>query len=249
MLTQALFDKLLQLRLPAFRDGLRTQQNNPQYAELSFEERLALLVDQECLRRQNNRLQRLLKAANFPFPAVLEDLDFSPGRGLERARVLELAQGQWVQNHQHLFVLGPTGAGKTYVSCALATAAVRQGFPVRYFRTSRLLPQLAQARQQNTFHDLLQRLTKIPVLVFDDWLRDPLTPAQAQDLLEILDDRFGQASLILASQLPVAEWHVCIPNPTLADALLDRLVHNAHRLQLEGESQRKLRAIRSMPHT
>lgn len=249
MLTEALFDKLLQLRLPAFRDGLRAQQNHPPYAELSFEERLTLLVDQECLRRQNNRLQRLLKAAAFPFPAVPEDLDFSPGRGLERTRVLELAQGHWVQNHQPLFVLGPTGSGKTYVSCALATAVIRQGVPARYFRTSRLLPQLALARQQGTFHDLLQRLAKIPVLVLGDWLRDPLTTAQAQDLLEILDDRFGQGSLILAAQLPVAEWHVCIPNPTLADALLDRLVHHAQRLQLTGESQRKLRAIRSMPHT
>jgi len=245
MLTQPLFDKLLQLRLPAFRDGLREQQDNPQYASLSFEERLSLLVDQECLRRHDHRIQRLLKAADFPLPATIEDLDLSSSRGLERRTVIELAQVRWVQSRQHLFVLGPTGSGKTYLACAFGNAAVRNGYSVRYFRTSRLLHRLTQARQDGSYHTLLRTFAKVAVLIFDDWMRDPLTVQNTQDLLEVLDDRFGHSSVIIASQVPVTDWHVRFPDPTLADAILDRIVHNAHRLNLEGESQRKLRAMRS----
>jgi DNA replication protein DnaC len=245
MLKQPLFDKLLQLRLPAFRDGLREQQDNPQYAALPFEERLALLVDQECLRRHDHRIQRLLKAADFPISATIEDLDLSPSRGLERRTVLELAQVRWVQSRQHLFVLGPTGSGKTYLACAYGNAAVRNGYTARYFRTSRLLHRLAQARQDGSYHTLLRSFAKVAVLILDDWMRDTLTVQNAQDLLEVLDDRFGHSSVIIASQVPITDWHLRLPDPTLADAILDRIVHNAHRLNLEGESQRKLRATLS----
>jgi DNA replication protein DnaC len=245
MLNQPLYDKLLQLRLLAFRDGLREQQDNPQYAPLSFEERLALLVDQECLRRHDQRIQRLLKAADFPMQATIEDLDLSPARGLERRIILELAQGRWIHNRHHLFVLGPTGSGKTYLACAFGNTAARNGYSVRFFRTSRLLHQLTQARQDGSYHALLRSLAKLNVLILDDWMRDPLTVQNSQDLLEILDDRFGHSSAIIASQVPVTDWHLRIPDPTLADAILDRLVHNAHRLVLQGESQRKLRAIQA----
>jgi len=245
MLNQPLYDKLLQLRLLAFRDGLREQQDNPQYAPLSFEERLALLVDQECLRRHDQRIQRLLKAADFPMQATIEDLDLSPARGLERRIILELAQGHWIHNRHHLFVLGPTGSGKTYLACAFGNAAARNGYSVRFFRTSRLLHQLTQARQDGSYHALLRSLAKLNVLILDDWMRDPLTVQNSQDLLEILDDRFGHSSAIIASQVPITDWHLRIPDPTLADAILDRLVHNAHRLALQGESQRKLRAIQA----
>jgi DNA replication protein DnaC len=245
MLNQPLYDKLLQLRLPAFRDGLREQQNNPQYTPLSFEERLALLVDQECLRRHDHRIQRLLKAADFPLSATIEDLDLSPARGLDRRTILELAQVHWVQNRHHLFVLGPTGSGKTYLACAFGNAAARNGYSVRYFRTSRLLHRLTQARQDGSYHTLLRSFAKIDVLILDDWMRDPLTVQNTQDLLEVLDDRFGHSSAVIASQVPVTDWHLRIPDPTLADAILDRIVHNAHRLTLEGESQRKLRAMQS----
>jgi DNA replication protein DnaC len=233
MLNQALFDKLIQLRLPAFRTGLLEQQTNSKYTELSFEERLAILVDLECTRRHSNRIQRLVKAS----------------RGLERSLVLELSQCAWVQNHLNLFVLGPTGSGKTYVACALAMSACRSRFSVRYFRTSRLLHRLTLARQDNSYHTLLHSLAKIDLIILDDWMRDAITVPNAQDLLELLDDRFGCSSTIVASQVPIHEWHSRIPDPTLADAVLDRLIHNAHRLNLEGESQRKLRAIRSMPST
>jgi len=249
MINQALFDKLIQLRLPAFRTGLQEQQTNSKYAELSFEERLAILVDLECTRRHSNRIQRLVKAAEFPLPATMEDLDLAPSRGLERSFVLELAQCAWVQSHLNLLVLGPTGSGKTYVACALANSACRSRFSVRYFRTSRLLHRLALARQDNSYHTLLHSLAKMDLIILDDWMRDAVSVPNAQDLLELLDDRFGRSSTLVVSQVPIHEWHSRIPDPTLADAVLDRLIHNAHRLNLEGESQRKLRAIRSMSTT
>jgi DNA replication protein DnaC len=244
-----LLDKLLHLRLPAFREGLREQQTNPKYAELSFEERLALLVDQECTRRQGNRIRHALHAAAFPLQATLEELDFAPERGLDRRQMLELGQCIWIGNHHNVLVLGPTGGGKSFVACSLGTAAIRLGYSVRYFRTSRLLHALAKARQEASYPNLLRSLARIDLLILDDWMRDELTPANAQDILEVLDDRYGQAATIVASQMPVTDWFSQIPNPTLADAILDRLIHNAYRIQLIGESQRKLRAIRSNPNT
>ena len=249
MSTQPLFDQLLQLRLPAFREGLREQQASPRYAELSFEERLSLLVDRECTRRRDNRVRRYLQAASFPLQASLEDLDLSPSRGLDRRLVLELGQCNWIASHHNLTILGPTGSGKTFLACAFGTAACRAGYAVRYARTARLLHAVDQARHDGSYVGLLRSLARTDLLILDDWMRDVLTVPGARDLLEILDDRFGAASTLLSSQVPVADWHARIPDPTLADAILDRLVHNAHRLQLEGESQRKLRAIRSMPHT
>jgi DNA replication protein DnaC len=245
-----LFDKLLHLRLPAFREGLREQQANPKYAELSFEERLSLLVDQECTRRQGNRIRHALHAAAFPLQATLEDMDFAPERGLDRRQILELGQCVWIGNYLNTLVLGSTGSGKTFLACSLGTAAIRLDFSVRYFRTSRLLHALGQARQDASYPTFLRSLARTDLLILDDWMRDALTLANAQDILEVLDDRFGHASTLVVAQMPVAEWFSQIPNPTLADAILDRLVHNAYRLQLTGESQRKLRSsIRTMPNT
>lgn len=242
-----LFDKLLQLRIPAFRAGLQEQQSTPYYAELSFEERLTLLVELECSRRSDNRLHRHLKLAEFPIQAAIEELDFTPGRGLDRRQILELAQGNWIYNHLNLLILGPTGCGKSYLASAFGSAACRSGFNVRYLRTSRLLHELAKSRLDGSYATLLRSLARIDVLIFDDWMRDPISVASAQDLLEVFDDRFNRSSTIIASQIPVAEWHARFPDPTLADAILDRLVHNSYRLTLQGESQRKLRAIRTMP--
>ena len=232
-----------------FRAGLQEQQSNPQYAELSFEERLSLLVDLECTRRSDNHLHRLLKLAEFPLQAAIEDLDFTPGRGLDRTLILELAQGNWIHNHLNLLIIGPTGCGKTYLASAFGSAACRSSFNVRYLRTSRLLYELSQSRLDGSYANLLRSLTRVDVLIFDDWMRDPISVANAQDLLEIFDDRFNRSSTIIASQVPVAEWHARFPDPTIADAILDRLVHNSYRLSLQGESQRKLRAIRAMPIT
>ncbi len=250
MTDTVLFDKLLKLRLPAFREGLREQQTNPKYLELSFEERLALLVDQECTRRYDNRIRHALHTAAFPMQAAPEDLDLSAARGLDRKQILELYQGNWIASHLNILVLGPTGSGKTFVASSLGTAAVRLGYAVRYFHTSRLLHTLEQTRQEANYASLLRSLARTDLLILDDWMRDPLTQTNAQDILEVLDDRFGHASTIVIAQVPVTDWFSQIPNPTLADSILDRLVHTAYRLQLTGESQRKLRSpIRSMPHT
>ena len=246
---QALYDQLLALRLPAFREALREQQSNPKYAELSFEDRLALLVDHECAQRRENRIHRNIHAAAFPMQAALEDLDFSPARGLDRRTILELGLCNWISSRHNILVLGPTGSGKTYIACAFGTAAARSGFTVRYHRISRLLHTLSLARQDGSYTGLLRSLAKINLLILDDWMRDAITIQNAQDILEVLDDRFGHSSTLIASQVPVSDWHLRIPDPTLADAILDRLVHNAQRIQLEGESQRKLRAERSMPNT
>jgi DNA replication protein DnaC len=249
MLTQLLLDKLTQLRLSAFRAALEEQRSHAQYVDLPFEDRLSLLVDSECAQRDNNRLQRRLKAARLPLPATLEDLDLSPARGLDRRLVLQLAQGEWIRQHLNILVLGPTGVGKTFLACALAHAACRHDVRVRYERTSRLLQQMALAHADGSYPKLLDALARIQLLVLDDWLRDPLTRSQAQDLLEIVDDRYGRSSTLLATQVPVAEWHARFPDPTIGDALLDRLVHNAYRLTLQGESRRKVAAALSMPTT
>jgi DNA replication protein DnaC len=249
MSLQALYDQLLELRLPAFRQALREQQANPKYAELNFEDRLALLVDHECARRRENRIQRLIQTAAFPMRAAFEDLDFSPARGLERRTILELAQCHWITSRHNLLVLGPTGSGKSFLVSAFGHAAARSGFTVRYQRTSRLLYALSLARADGSFSSLLRSLAKSSLLILDDWMRDPITLPNAQDILEVLDDRFGNTATLIASQVPVSDWHLRIPDPTLADAILDRLVNNAHRIQLQGESQRKIRAVRSMPNT
>jgi DNA replication protein DnaC len=240
MLTQPLLEKLSQLRLSAFRTAFEDQLHNPQYAELSFEERLGLLVDIEITRRTNNRLHRRIKSARFPLQATLEDLDLSAARGLKRAQVLELAQGDWVRHHLNVLVLGATGTGKTYLSCALGRAACEAEFNVRYVRTSRLLQSLELAQADGSYPQLLRSLARTDLLIFDDWLRDPLSRSQAKDLLEILDDRYGRTATLVATQVPVSEWHARIPDPTIADSVLDRLIHNAYRLNLSGDSMRKV---------
>jgi DNA replication protein DnaC len=249
MLTQPLFDKLTQLRLPAFRDALEEQLHSPQYADLPFEDRLGLLVDRECIRRDNNRLQRRLRQARLSLPATIEDLDLSSSRGVDRRLILQLAQGEWISQHLNILVLGPTGVGKTFLSCALAHSACRYDFTVRYQRTSRLLQHITLAHADGSYPKLLNTFARTQLLVLDDWLRDPLTRSQSQDLLEILDDRYDRSSTLVVTQVPVAEWHARFPDPTIGDAILDRLVHNAYRLCLKGESRRKLNSPLPMSTT
>lgn len=249
MLTQPLFDKLTQLRLPAFRDALEEQLHSPQYADLPFEDRLGLLVDRECIRRDNNRLQRRLRQARLPLPATIEDLDLSSSRGVDRRLALQLAQGEWISQHLNILVLGPTGVGKTFLSCALAHSACRYDFTVRYQRTSRLLQHITLTHADGSYPKLLNTFARTQLLVLDDWLRDPLTRSQSQDLLEILDDRYDRSSTMVVTQVPVAEWHARFPDPTIGDAILDRLVHNAYRLCLKGESRRKLNSPLPMSTT
>ena len=246
MLVQPLLDKLGALRLRGFRDALAEQLENPRYAELSFEERLGLLVDRETTRREQSRLGRRLKAARLKERAVPEDLDLSAPRGLDRPQVLELLQAEWVRRHLNVIVVGPTGVGKTYLACALGHTACRADFSVRYARTSRLLHELELAKADGSYTKLLDSLARTQLLILDDWLRDPLSPTQTRDLLEILDDRYRRSSTLLATQVPVDGWHQHLSDPTLADALLDRFVHHAYRLALTGESRRKTHS--PLPH-
>ncbi len=237
MLLQPLLDKLTQLHLPAFRRGIEEQLNNSKFAELSFEERLSLLVDLEVLQRDNGRLRRRLKKAHFHLEATLEDFDFTPPRGIDRHRVLELSHSAWITNHLNTIISGPTGAGKTFLGCALGHSACRADFTVRYFRTPRFLQELKLAHADGSYPNLLVALARFDLIIFDDWMRDPLSLVQSQDLLDILDDRYGHSSTMVITQIPVEAWHERIPDPTLADAILDRLVNNSYRLQLSGESQ------------
>lgn len=249
MLLQPLIDKLTLLKLPAFRKGMEEQLTNPKFADLAFEERLALLVDLELLRRENARLSRALKKAQFHLEATLEDFDFSPVRGVDRSLVLELSQGAWVTKHLNLIISGKTGAGKTYLGCAIGHAVCRHHFSVRYFRTPRFLQDLRMAHADGSYPALLKNLSRFDLIIFDDWLRDALTLPQAQDLLDIFDDRFGQAATMIITQIPVDAYHDRIPDPTLADAILDRLANNAYRVNLSGDSQRRLRSPLPMSAT
>ena len=249
MISSTLMDKLLQLRLPAFRDGLREQVSNPKYAELSFEERLLLLVELECNRRLDSRTKRRFKQAEFPITAMVEDLDFSPERKLDRRLIMELSQCNWIDKALNVIVEGATGTGKSFLACALGTAACRLGYSVRYHHTARFLLTLNRARQDGSYLQSLRSISKIEVLILDDWMRDPIPISAAQDLLEVVDDRFGHSATVIASQVPIPDWHARFPDPTLADAILDRTVHNAYRLVLQGDSQRKIRGFRTISHT
>jgi DNA replication protein DnaC len=239
---QTLLDQLAVLRLPAFRQALEAQFASPHYDDLSFEERPALLVEQEHLQRQDNRLRRRLRQARFQQTAMIQDIDFSAKRGLQRQFVLQLAQNTWIHKGLNLIVLGATGSGKTFLSCALGRAACEQDLTVRYFRLPRFFQEVKTAQLEGVYPRLIKTLAKTDLLILDDWLRDSLSLTDAQSLLDILDDRYGRSATMVATQLPIAAWVSRIPDPTLADAILDRLVHNAHRLELLGESQRKIRS-------
>jgi len=246
---QILLDQLAALRLPAFRQALEAQFASPIYDELSFEERLALLLEQEHLQRQDNRLKRRLQQARFQQTAMIQDIDFSTRRGLQRQLVLQLAQNTWIHKGLNLIILGPTGAGKSFLSCALGRAACEHDLTVRYFRLPRFFQEIKTAQLEGEYSRLIKTLAKTDLLILDDWLRDPLSMADAQSLLDVLDDRYGRLSTMVVTQFPIAVWHSRIPDPTLADSILDRLVHNAYRIELLGESQRKIRAETIMAST
>jgi DNA replication protein DnaC len=240
LLTQTL-DKLDALGLFGMALGLREQLEGSQYTSLSFEERFGLLVDREAEARDSRRLALRLKAAKLRQEATMEDIDFRTPRGLDKAAVLSLAQAGWVAAKHNLLVTGPTGAGKTFVACALAHAAIRRGHTALYVRTPRLLAELALSRGDGRYVRRLAQLARLGLLVLDDFLLTPPNIVEAKDLLEVIDDRSQVRSTLVVSQLPVEAWHPALAggDPTLADAILDRLVHNAHRLALTGSSMRR----------
>lgn len=240
MLVEPTIEKLRKLKLGAMAAAWMAQQGDPSAVGLGFDERFALLVDAEELHRENARLTRVLREAKFRFPnACIEDVDFPASRGLDRAVVRQLASCRWVREHQSIIITGCTGTGKTYLACAFAHQACRTGFRAVYKRSTRLFEDLTLARADGTYGRLLDRLAKIDILIIDDWGTAPLAAGSRQDLLEVIDDRTGQRSTIVTSQLPVSKWHDHIGDPTVADAVCDRLLHTAHRVELAGPSRRK----------
>lgn len=236
--------QLKQLRLAGMADALLTQIEQPgTYEGLSFEERLQLLTDSEHHDRDQRKQQRLLKAAKFKITANAQDIDYQHPRGLKQAMMASLLQCDWLSKHQNLLVTGPCGSGKTYISCALGHSACMKGYRVKYYRLSRLMLELTQAKADGSYSKALQALAKLDMLILDDWGLEPLKAPQRNDLMEIMDDRHDSTSTIIISQLPTDQWYQSIGDNTLADAILDRLMHNAHRIKLKGESMRKLQSI------
>jgi len=242
MLNEQTFEKLYALNLAGMAAALKGQIQRPEMNDLSFEERFAMLVDAECLFRENKRMKRLLQNAKLKLSASLEDIDYRAPRGLDKSVIRSLGTCGWIRKHQNVIIVGPTGTGKTYLSCALANRTCREGLSAFYLRTPALYRTLAMARADGSYARVLARLGRISLLVLDDLGLAALSDQERRDLLEVIEDRHGAGSTIITSQLPVEHWHEVIGDPTIADALLDRLVHNAHRVTLKGESMRKTKA-------
>ncbi len=239
MLTHPTIDKLETLRLTGMVKALREQWQSPDINQLAFEERLGLLTDREADLRETRRMQTRLKRARLRQNASLEDIDFKQPRGLDKLLITKLADCQWIAKHQNLIITGPTGVGKSYLACAFAQKACREGYNTVYARISRLFEDLGLAKGDGRYIKMLAGFAKTDLLVLDDYGLSQLTREQRHDLLEILEDRHGVRSTLVTSQLPVEHWHEQIGDPTLADAIMDRLVHNAHNIQLKGGSMRK----------
>ncbi len=239
MLIEPTLDSLNRLKLHGMAAALSEQLTQSSTHGLSFEERLGLLVDRELTYRDNRRLTRLLQLAQLKQRACLEDIDLRSRRGLDRAQLASLASCDWVRAAHNLIVHGPTGSGKTFLACALAHQACRQGLSAVYLRAPRLFEELNLCHADGSFRKRLAALAKVSLIVIDDFAIAPIAARERSDLLEVLDDRVGTRSTIITSQLPIEHWHDYIGDPTLADAILDRLLHSAHKIHLEGESMRK----------
>jgi DNA replication protein DnaC len=240
MLHQPTIEKLLAMRLTGMVEALKAQERDPASEELSFWERLGQMVDRQATWRQNLALEQRLKRAKLRANVCIEDIEWRAARGLDKSVILALTEdSHWVRQHDHVFVTGPTGVGKSFLACALAQKACRDGFSATYTRATALFRDLAIARADGSLRRFLSRLSRINVLVIDDWAMTPLTSSEARDFWEICEDRYQKSSTILTAQMPVSKWHEQIGDPTLADGILDRLVHNAHRIELRGDSMRK----------
>jgi DNA replication protein DnaC len=242
MLIHPTIENLKKLRLLGMAKALENQLDQPQVESMSFEERLGLIIDREICDRENRKLQTRLRNAALKQTASVEDIDYRASRGIDKKLIFTLSNCQWIKMHRNVLIIGATGTGKTYLACALAHKACLEGNSVYYSRLSRLLPDLGLARGDGSYNKKMKQLAKVEVLILDDWGLSPLTDEQRRDLLELLDDRHEKCSTIVTSQLPIKLWHEAIGDKTLADAIMDRLVHNAYRLELKGDdSMRKFR--------
>lgn len=239
MLYQQTVEQLRTLKLTGMLDALEQQRSQIQTHDLAFEERLALLIEREILHREERRLTRLLRMAKLRAQSCVEDIDYRHPRGLEKSKMASLASCDWIERALNLCIVGPTGCGKTWLACALGNQACRRGFSVRYLRLPNFFEQLRIAHADGTYIRLMNQLLKTDLLILDDWGIQKITAAQRQDLMEVIEDRHGRRSTLITSQLPIEHWHEYIGEATLADAILDRLLHGAHRLELRGESMRK----------
>ncbi len=245
MLANHSHERLLALRLTGMAKAFDDQLRQPEIDKLSFEQRLGLMIDREVTERENRRLVTRLKFASLRQTAVIEDIDLRASRGIDRSFLAKLVDGDWIGRKQNLLITGATGTGKSWIACALGHKACRDNRSVLYHRLPRLFEALALARGDGRYARLLKALSRVELLILDDWGLAPLTGEQRRDLLEVVDDRHQRGATIITSQVPVEHWHEVIADPTIADAVLDRLVHNAHRLELKGDSMRKIAAERA----
>jgi len=242
MLTQPTLDHMNAMKMFFMVDAFQRQLATTQSSALNFEERLGLLIDAEWSGREQRKLDQRLRTARLRHSASIEDIDFKAHRGLSRDLVLALGRGDWLRERQNLLITGPTGVGKSYLACAFAERACRSGFTALYLRAPRLYQELAVSRGDGSYGRLLARLTRTQLLIIDDWGLAPLKDQERRDLLEVVEDRYERASTLITSQLPIKAWHEVIGDATLADAICDRLVHCAHRLELKGPSLRETKA-------
>ena len=242
MLHEQTKNRLYEMKLNGMADAYAEQAGQPKMLELSFEDRFAMLVERQWHWKETRALQSRLAYAHLKEQACTEDIDYMDGRGLKRAVIDQLARCEWLTHHQHVIVTGPTGTGKTYLACALAQKACRLGYRSVYFCGSKLFRELELAQADGSLPGLLKKIERAQLLVVDDWGMAKLDDRRCRDFLEILDDRHGSGSVLITSQFPVSKWHETIPDPTVADAILDRLIHNSHKIELKGDSMRKRRA-------
>jgi DNA replication protein DnaC len=239
MLLQPTIETLQALHLTGMVKALQEQQNNPEWKRLSFEERLGLLVDRERVDQENRRLTARLRRARLGQSAAIEDVDFRSHRGLDRSVLASLASCQWIAGRQNVLITGPTGVGKSYLACALGQKACREGRSVIYHRLTRLLTELTVARGEGRLLRVLKTLSQVDLIILDDWGISPVNEDNRRDILELLEDRHDRKSTLLTSQLPIDHWHEWLGGANLADSIMDRLVHNAHKISLKGDSMRK----------
>lgn len=240
MLDEPTYEKMIQMRMRGLADAWLAQQNDPDVAQLSFDERLGLLIDAEWMQRENKKMQRSLRAAKLRLSsACIEDIDYPAARKLDKKLIRQLATCKWITLHQNIVITGMTGVGKSYIACALGQQACRKGYRVLYRRVSRLFDELALAHADGSYPRLLATLAKTDVLILDDWGLAAVGPRERRDLNEIMDDRYGSRSTIITSQFPTETWHDQLGDPTTADAICDRILSNAHRVKLAGPSRRK----------